>query len=187
MLCRPPKMETLMISWKIEIETFPVVRYFKWKVKFVVNILWMIVDLSNINKQKKQQKNSCSTYYSLNVYLLIFHSCLAIHLIYHDYLQFPCNWIASYRKYLSSSLQYCRTMPRKFKRSGKNRFGVSEKDPYFLNIPKWQHKLVQEYKQGKLFSYFLEVVARRWSNGLKISKNIEIKYFFQSKTPFPSH
>ena len=48
-------METLIISWKIEIETFPVVRYFKRKLKFVVNILWMIVDVNNINKQTKKK------------------------------------------------------------------------------------------------------------------------------------
>ena len=31
------------ISWKTEIEPFPAVRYPKWKLEFVSNMLWMIV------------------------------------------------------------------------------------------------------------------------------------------------
>ena len=85
----------------------------------------MIVDVNNINKQTKK-KNKKTVAPHITHLMFIYSSCLAIHLIfYHDYLPFPCNWIASYRRCLSSSLQYYRTMPRKFKGSGKNRFGVS--------------------------------------------------------------
>ena len=34
----------------------------------------------------------------------------------------------------------------KFQGSGESRLGGSEKDCYFLKIPKWQHKLVRDYK-----------------------------------------
>ena len=43
-------------------------------------------------------------------------------------------------------------MIRKFQGFSKCRFGGSEKDRYFLEIPKRQHKLIREYKQGKLAS-----------------------------------
>ena len=54
----------------------------------------------------------------------------------------------------------------------------------FFKIPKWQHKLVQNYKQGKLVSYFLNNAAKTCLYGLKISENIEIEHVFQSKTFF---
>ena len=75
-------------------------------------------------------------------------------------------------------------MPRKFQRFRECRFGGSEKDCYFLNIPKWQHKLIWEYKRGKLASYFLDNVAKTCSYGLKISEKIEIKDILQSKSFF---
>ena len=74
----------------------------------------------------------------------------------------------------------------KFQGSGESRFGGSEKDRYFLKIPKWQHKLVRDYKRGKLVSYFLNNAAKTCLYGLKISGNIEIEHFFQSKAFFPS-
>ena len=70
---------------------------------------------------------------------------------------------------LSRSCSLTETMPRKFKGSDKSRFGGSEKKNYFLNIPKWQHKLVWEYKAGKLVSYFLNNAGKKCLYGLKIS------------------
>ena len=70
-------------------------------------------------------------------------------------------------------------MSRKFQGSGESRFGSSEKDGYFLKIPKWQHKFVQNYNQGKLVSYFLNNGAKTCLYGLKISENIEIEQVFQ--------
>ena len=52
------------------------------------------------------------------------------------------------------------TMSRKFQGSDHSRFGGSEKDCYFLKFPKWQHKLVWNYKRGKLVSYFLNNAAK---------------------------
>ena len=72
-------------------------------------------------------------------------------------------------------------MPRKFQGSGESRFELSEKDRYFLKIPKWQYKLVREYKRWKLVFYFLNKAAKTCSYGLKISENIETKNVFQSK------
>ena len=69
----------------------------------------------------------------------------------------------------------------KFQEFGKSRFGSSETDRYFLNIPKCQHKLVLDYKRGNFVSYFLNNAAKTCLYGLKISDNIEIEYFFQSK------
>ena len=66
----------------------------------------------------------------------------------------------------------------KFSGSGENKFGGSEKDRYFLKIPKWQHKLVWDYKRGKLVSYFLNNAAKTCLYGLKISENIEIEHVF---------
>ena len=55
------------------------------------------------------------------------------------------------------------------------RFGGSEKDCYFLKILKWQHKLVGDFKLGKLVFYFLNNAAKTCLYGLKISENIEIE------------
>ena len=71
----------------------------------------------------------------------------------------------------------------KFQGSGESRFGVPEKDRYFLKIPKWQHKHVRDYKRGKLVSYFLYDAAKICLYGLEISENIDIEHVFQSK-PF---
>ena len=75
-------------------------------------------------------------------------------------------------------------MPWKFQGSGESIFGGSEKDCYFLKTPKWQHKLVGEYKREKLVSLFLNNAAKTCLHGLKISENIEIKPVFQSKAFF---
>ena len=48
----------------------------------------------------------------------------------------------------------------KFQEFGESRFGGSEKDRYFLKILKRQHKLVRDYKRGKLVSYFLNNAAK---------------------------
>ena len=63
---------------------------------------------------------------------------------------------------------------------------VLKKDRYFLKILKWQHKLVRDYKRGKLVSYFLNNVAKTCLYGLKISENIDIEHVFQSKAFFVS-
>ena len=78
----------------------------------------------------------------------------------------------------------CQGNFEKFQRTGKSRFGSSEKDRYFLKIPKWQHKHVQDYKQRKLVSYFLISAAKTCLYGLKISENIDTEYVFQSKAFF---
>ena len=72
----------------------------------------------------------------------------------------------------------------KFQRSGESRFGGSVKDRYFLKIPKSQHELARYYKRGKLISYFLNNSAKTCLYGLKISENIKIGHFFQSRTFF---
>ena len=74
----------------------------------------------------------------------------------------------------------------KFQESGKNRFGGSEKDRYFLKILKYQHKLFRDYKLGKLVSYFLNNAVKTCLYKLKTSKNIEIEHVFQSKAFFIS-
>ena len=68
----------------------------------------------------------------------------------------------------------------KYQEFGETRFGSSEKDHYFSKILKWQHKLVWDYKQGKLVSYFLNNAAKICLYGLKISEKIEIEHVFQS-------
>ena len=86
---------------------------------------------------------------------------------------------------ITSALQKpCHGNFRKFQGSGKSRFGGSERDRYFLKIPKWWHKLVRNDKRGKLVSYFLNNAAKTWLYGLKISENIEIDHFFWSKSFF---
>ena len=62
-------------------------------------------------------------------------------------------------------------MPRKFQRFREYRFRGPEKDYYYLKIPKWEHKLIRKYKQGKLVSYFLDNAAKTCSYELKISEN----------------
>ena len=74
----------------------------------------------------------------------------------------------------------------KFQGSGESRFDGSEKDRYFLKIPKWQNKFVRDYKRGKLVSYFLNNAAKTCLYGLKILENIDIEHVFQSKHFFIS-
>ena len=60
----------------------------------------------------------------------------------------------------------------KFQEFGESRLGGSEKDRYFLKILKRQHKFVQDFKRGKLISYFLNInTAKTCLYGLKISEN----------------
>ena len=47
-----------------------------------------------------------------------------------------------------------------FKDPARVDLGDSEKEYYFVKIPKWQHKLVWNYKQGKLVSYLLNNAAK---------------------------
>ena len=72
-------------------------------------------------------------------------------------------------------------MSSKFQES--QEFG-SEKDRYFLKILRWYQKLVRDYMQGKLFSYFLNNAVITCLYGLKISEIIEIEHIFQSKAFF---
>ena len=51
-----------------------------------------------------------------------------------------------------------------------------------MKIPKWQHKLAQYYKRGKLVSYFVNNAAKTYLYGLKNSENIG--HFFQARTFF---
>ena len=84
--------------------------------------------------------------------------------LYYYHLQFPHNWLPSYDKCLlslpvfGSLLTYTysptETMPKEFKGPAESTFCGSEKDHYFSKIPKWQHKLVREYKRGKLVAIF---------------------------------
>ena len=48
----------------------------------------------------------------------------------------------------------------------------------------WQHELARYYKRGKLVSYFQNHATKTCLYGLKISENIEIGHFFQSRTFF---
>ena len=78
----------------------------------------------------------------------------------------------------------CQGNFRKFQRSGKNSLAVLKKQRWILKISKWQHKLARYYKRGKLVSYFLNNAAKTRLYGLKISEDIEIGYFFQSRVFF---
>ena len=102
---------------------------------------------------------------------------------------FACLYFTLVPSLLSSTqvLQKpCQGNFAKFQGSGKSRFGGSEKDRYFLKIPKWQHKHVRDYKRRKLVSYFLNNAAKTCLYGLKISENIDIEHIFQSKAFFSS-
>ena len=82
--------------------------------------------------------------------------------------------------FLLLSYSLTETMPRKYHGSGNSSLGGSEKDRYFLKIPKWEHKL-WECKRGKLVTYFLNDTVKTCSFELKISENILIKHAFESK------
>ena len=90
----------------------------------------------------------------------------------------------SYALHLQSYRNYVKEISGEFHKSNGSRFGGSEKDRYFLKIPKWQHKHVRDYKRGKLDFYFLNNAAKTCLYGLKNSENIEIEYVFQSKVFF---
>ena len=78
----------------------------------------------------------------------------------------------------------CQVNFGKFQEFDESKYGGSEKDRYFLKIPKWLHKLVRDYKRGNLVSYFLNNAAKTCLYWLKVSENIEIQHAFQSKTFF---
>ena len=142
--------------------------------------------------QPKQMKNSCSTYYSINVFFSIntynFLPTVQLLASYNRCLQFLLAFTYSYALHLQPYIYVlqkpCQENFGKFQESGESRFGSSEKDRYLLKILKWQHKLVQDYKQGKLVSYFLNNATKACLHGLNISENIEIEHIFQSKTFF---
>ena len=85
-----------------------------------------------------------------------------------DFTSFLCITFAVFQK-------PCPEKFGKFHKYGKSRFGGSEKDCYFLKILKWQHKLVGDFKLGRLVFYFLNNAAKTCLYGLKISENIEIE------------
>ena len=92
-------------------------------------------------------------------------------------LHFPLTQVRrSYRNHV--------TMSKKCQGPGESRFGGFEKDRYFLKIPKWQYKLVRDYKRGKSISYFLNNAAKTCLYEQKISDNIEIEHVFSSKEFF---
>ena len=74
-------------------------------------------------------------------------------------------WLTSLQSYICSHTE---TIPMKFQGSGESGFCVSKTD-YLLKIPKWQHKLVREYKRGKLIFYFLNNAAEayKWTKNLR--------------------
>ena len=78
----------------------------------------------------------------------------------------------------------CQENFRKFQEFCESKFGSSEKDRYFLKILKWQHKLVRDYKRGKLDSYFQKNAAKAYLHQLKISEKTEVEHVFQSKAFF---
>ena len=102
--------------------------------------------------------------------------------------------VASYNRWPPSLLAFASflcsltdTMSKnfgKFQEFGVSKFDGPEKDRYFLKILKWQHKLVRDYKQGKLVSYFLNNAAKTCIYRWKISENIEIGHVFQSRAFF---
>ena len=96
--------------------------------------------------------------------------------------------VASYNRWPPSLLAFASflcsltdTMSKnfgKFQEFGVSKFDGPEKDRYFLKILKWQHKLVRDYKRGKLVSYFLNNAPKTCLYGLKNSDNIEIEHIF---------
>ena len=119
----------------------------------------------------KQKKNICCTYHSFP------YNCGS------KLQQVPS--IFTFLHITFAVLQKpCQENFRKFQEFGKSRFGSSEKDCYFFKILKWQHKLVWEYKGGKLVSYFVNNAAKTCLYELKVSENIEIEHAFQSKAFF---
>ena len=83
----------------------------------------------------------------------------------------------SYRNHLKE-------ISRSFKDPARVDLTVLKNIVNFLKILKWQHELARYYKRGKLVSYFLHNAAKTCLYWLKISENIEIGHFFQSKTFF---
>ena len=71
-------------------------------------------------------------------------------------------------------------MSRKYWENFESKFDGSEKRSLFFKDSKWQHKLVRDYSQGKLNSYFLNNAAKTCLYELKISDSIE--HVFQSTT-----
>ena len=71
-------------------------------------------------------------------------------------------------------------MSRKYWKNFESKFDSSEKRSLFFEDSKWQHKLVRDYSQGKLNSYFLNNAAKTCLYELKISDSIE--HVFQSTT-----
>ena len=129
----------------------------------------------------KQKENSCSTYYSLNVFLSI--------ITYNFYptvskLQQVLSIFSCLNLFLRLTLAVLQKPYQenfaKFREFGESRFGGSENDRYFLKILKWQHKLVQDYTRGTLVSYFLNSPAKTCLHELKILENIEIEQMFHS-------
>ena len=154
-----------------------------------INFLTILKDwLSRCNQNKR--KTVAPPYHSFNLFFSVttYHflptdSKLAIaiastcHLCFSSCLHFTLmHFIATQKP--------CEGNSGKFQESGGSRFSGSEKDHYFLKIPTWQHKLVRDYKRGKLVYYFLNNAGKICLYGPKISENIEIEHVFQPKLFF---
>ena len=99
-------------------------------------------------------------------------------------LQLVATYINSLPTFLALLFYSCsltETTTRKFQGFEKSRLVGYGKNCHFLRISKWQHKLVWQYKQGTLVSYFLNNAAETCSYRLKSSESNEIKHVFQSK------
>ena len=128
--------------------------------------------LSNQNKRKTVA--SLISYHSFNVFFSITNMCLPSLLVFTSLLRITFAVLQ----------KPCQGNFGKFQGSGESRFSGFKIDRYSLKIPKWHHRLVWDYKRGKLVSSFLNNAAKTSLYGLEFSENIQIEHVFQSKAFF---
>ena len=94
---------------------------------------------------------------------------------------YSCLHMPSYR-----SFNAIKPFEKKFQGFDAKSFTGSEKDFYFLKIPKWQYKSAEK-RWWKCSFYVLNSAAKTGLYELKVSKNLEMKFVFYFKAYFFIH
>ena len=126
-----------------------------------ISIQFWITGYLDVTEQKR---NSCSTYHSFNVFFSIttynFITTGRQLKLASKYLPFVFSLpLHFYALLLQSYWNQVKEISKNLKNQA--RVYLAYIYCYFSKIPKWQHKLVRNYKRGKLVSYFLNNAARK--------------------------
>ena len=155
-----------------------------WQINFLKTLNYFL-SRYNLNNRKTIARYITHLMCSLVLLLITSLQLVAIYshteCVFHFSLSF---WLHFILTHLQSYRKNVKKISGNFKSLVRVVLVFLKKIVIFLVILRWQHKLVRDYKRGKLLFYFLNNAAKICSYGLKTSENIEIEHVFQSKAFF---